>query len=71
MKYRRIYDFAVVYYDRKRRRLRMYMTMAENAEKVRADFESECPEREAALMSIVRSPEQPHLEVIRLNEKNP
>lgn len=71
MKYRRIYDFAVVYYDRKRRRLRMYMTMAENAEKVRADFESECPERDAALMSIVRSPEQPHLEVIGINEKNP
>lgn len=64
MKYRRIYDFAVVYYDRKRRRLRMYMTMAENAEKVRADFETECPERDAALMSIVRSPEQPRLEVI-------
>ena len=55
MKYHRIYDFAVVYYDRKRRRLRMYMTMAENEAQVRADYAECFRERDWVLLAIVRS----------------
>ncbi len=70
MKYRRYYQFGVVSYDNEKRRLRMDVMVAEDEAQVRADYAECFRERDWVLLAVVRSPEQPHLEVIRLNEKN-
>lgn len=71
MKYRRYYQFGVVFYDNEERRLRMDVMVAEDEAQVRADYAECLRERDWILLAVVRSPERPSLEKVEEDEKNP